>query len=99
MYGYSFAAAKHGMWHQTDQLSMLYPSYMPNTPPRVLHYGLDFSIETNSKPFSFNKHDFHNFDPLACSLTQDGKDGMGLLPMPPSLQELTGAKVCRAPMH
>jgi hypothetical protein len=30
MYGYSFGAAKAGVWHKYDEESMLYPSYMPN---------------------------------------------------------------------
>ena len=30
MYGYSFGAAKAGVWHKYDEESMLYPGYMPS---------------------------------------------------------------------
>ncbi|CAI7887338.1 unnamed protein product [Closterium sp. NIES-54] len=46
MYGYSFGAADAELHHQVDQTTMLYPGYTP-TPgvdPRLLHYGLAFSV-------------------------------------------------------
>lgn len=30
MYGYSFGAAKAGVWHKYDEESMLYPGYLPS---------------------------------------------------------------------
>ena len=93
MYGYSFAAAKHGMWHQTDQLSMQYPGYMPSRPARLMHYGLDFTINTTSTPFEFDKHHHYRFDALSCSLTQHGGDLGALFPMPPRIHELTSPMV------
>ena len=93
MYGYSFAAAKHGMWHQTDQLSMQYPGYMPSRPARLMHYGLDFTINTTSTPFEFDKHHHYRFDALSCSLTQHGRDLGALFPMPPRIHELTSPMV------
>lgn len=35
MYGYSFGAAKAGVWHKYDEESMLYPGYMPNGKTRA----------------------------------------------------------------
>ncbi|CAI5958389.1 unnamed protein product [Closterium sp. NIES-64] len=46
MYGYSFGVADAGLHHQVDRTTMLYPGYTP-TPgvdPRLLHYGLAFSV-------------------------------------------------------
>jgi len=93
MYGYSFAAARHGMWHQIDRLSMLYPSYVPATPARLMHYGLGFKIEGQSTSFSFDKHEHWHFDALACSVSSQGKDLAGLLPMPPAVDDLISPEV------
>eukprot|EP00884_Botryococcus_braunii_P005119 jgi/Botrbrau1/14608/Bobra.67_2s0008.1 len=57
MYGYSFGAAKAGVWHHTDHEAMLYPGYLPSSPtenPNVLHYGLLYDIPHTT--FKFDKH-------------------------------------------
>jgi hypothetical protein len=75
MYGYSFAAAKHNMWHRIDPSSMLYPGYLPSTPPRLLHYGLEFTVSLrDSGKYSFDKHWHFDFDPFACAVTPSGDE-------------------------
>nr|PNR58321.1 hypothetical protein PHYPA_005316 [Physcomitrium patens] len=44
MYGYSFGAAEINLKHKRRGDIMMYPGYEPNTPPRLLHYGLKFSV-------------------------------------------------------
>ena len=46
---------------------MLYPGYLPlgiSEAPKVLHYGIQFDIAEPA--FSFDKHWYQEFDPLAC---------------------------------
>ena len=46
---------------------MLYPGYLPlgiSEAPKVLHYGIQFDIA--EPKFSFDKHWYQEFDPLAC---------------------------------
>lgn len=40
MYGYSFGAAKAGVWHKYDEESMLYPGYVPNGEPKMKQRSL-----------------------------------------------------------
>ncbi|KAG0593534.1 hypothetical protein M758_1G329500 [Ceratodon purpureus] len=44
MYGYAFGAAEINLKHKRRSDIMMYPGYEPNTPPRLLHYGLKFSV-------------------------------------------------------
>ncbi|CAK9212866.1 unnamed protein product [Sphagnum troendelagicum] len=44
MYGYSFGAAEIELRHNIRGDIMLYPGYIPNVEPCVLHYGLKFEI-------------------------------------------------------
>jgi hypothetical protein len=93
MYGYSFSAAKHGMWHNTDHLSMMYPGYLPRTPPRLIHYGLQFLIATKSANYTFDKHWHYNFNGLACQVSTGTVNEGGLFPMPPRAADLTSPQV------
>lgn len=101
MYGYSFAAAKHDMWHTIDRVSMLYPGYLPNTPPRLIHYGLNFSIESSEGTYVFDKHWHYHFKPFECQVSAGGTatEG-GLFPMLPSTSSLLSPLVRAAfPSH
>jgi hypothetical protein len=96
MYGYVFAAAKHDMWHHIDRHSMLYPSYVPATPPKVLHYGLEHEVLTaDGRNFTYDKHwhMYFKFDqcPPWEALTR-ASDG-GLIQHPPSPKDLVPSKV------
>ncbi|KAF6262485.1 hypothetical protein COO60DRAFT_1675462 [Scenedesmus sp. NREL 46B-D3] len=62
MYGYSFGAAKAGLRHKYDEESMLYPGYMPNGVPRVLHYGLLYEVQHKGGKWSWDKHWYHGFN-------------------------------------
>lgn len=44
MYGYAFSAARHGVWHTWTPSAMLYPGYVPEGVPLLLHYGLEISV-------------------------------------------------------
>jgi hypothetical protein len=44
MYGYSFSAARHGVWHTWTPSAMLYPGYVPDGVPLLLHYGLEIRV-------------------------------------------------------
>lgn len=44
MYGYSFSAARHGVWHTWTPSAMLYPGYVPEGVPLLLHYGLEIRV-------------------------------------------------------
>lgn len=44
MYGYSFSASKHGVWHTWTPSAMLYPGYVPEGVPLLLHYGLEIRV-------------------------------------------------------
>lgn len=100
MYGYVFAAATHDMWHRVDRSSMLYPSYLPATPPRILHYGLLCKLDavaTGIPPYQFDKHWHYDFDVFSCAMasgdmaTSHGRSG--LFPQPPSVDQLTSPPV------
>mmetsp|Transcript_7473 Transcript_7473/g.18044 ORF Transcript_7473/g.18044 Transcript_7473/m.18044 type:complete len:904 (+) Transcript_7473:124-2835(+) len=62
MYGYAFGAAKSNVWHKWDTISMIYPSYNPSGIPKVMHYGLLFSIDD----YKFDKHWHFDFDVTVC---------------------------------
>ncbi|KAF6253042.1 hypothetical protein COO60DRAFT_1628374 [Scenedesmus sp. NREL 46B-D3] len=66
MYGYSFGAAKAGLRHKYDEESMLYPGYMPNGVPRVLHYGLLYEVQHKGGKWSWDKHWYHGFNVHKC---------------------------------
>lgn len=93
MYGYSFAAAKHDMWHTIDRVSMMYPGYLPSTPPRLIHYGLNFSIESREGEYSFDKHWHYHFNPFSCQVSTGTASEGGLFPMLPSVSSLTSPLV------
>lgn len=90
MYGYSFGAAKAGLWHKYDEESMLYPSYMPNGVPRVLHYGLLFEVAHKGGKWSWDKHWYHGFDVHKCPPWNLGAEHPleGLFPWPPGPNDL-----------
>jgi peptidyl serine alpha-galactosyltransferase len=94
MYGYSFAAAKHNMWHIIDRVSMIYPGYLPTTPPRLIHYGLNFTIESTEGTYNFDKHWHYQFNPFACRVTEGTATEGGLFPKPPSVNSLLSPPVC-----
>lgn len=56
MYGYSFGAAECELRHQVNNDIMLYPGYEPNEDPKLLHYGLGFSVGG----WSFGKSEHSN---------------------------------------
>ncbi|KAI5056486.1 hypothetical protein GOP47_0028304 [Adiantum capillus-veneris] len=60
MYGYSFGAAELKLRHRIRNDIMLYPGYTPmkEAEPRVLHYGLEFSVGN----WSFDKAKWHEED-------------------------------------
>lgn len=95
MYGYSFGAAKAGVWHVTDNNAMLYPGYDVLEEPMVLHYGLLWNVEGTD--YSFDKHWHYGFDPLACPPwdLNKRKPTRGLFPHPPapSSFNVTGFKL------
>ena len=63
MYGYVFGAAHAGVDHAVNREMMLYPTYVPDGDPYILHYGLEIAIGPN---YRFDKH-FHTVaDHLAC---------------------------------
>lgn len=87
MYGYSFACAKADVWHKTPAGMMLYPGYDVSVSPYVLHYGLLWKVEQESKKvYEFDKHWFYSFDPFVCppwDLDRQKPSG-GLFPHVPS---------------
>ncbi|GBF90906.1 hypothetical protein Rsub_03761 [Raphidocelis subcapitata] len=90
MYGYAFGAAKAGLSHQSDEESMIYPGYVPQGVPRILHYGLLWHLEYEGGRWSFDKHWFHLFDINACppwDLTVS-RPLQGLFPPPPLPSQL-----------
>lgn len=93
MYGYSFAAAKHDMWHTIDRVSMMYPGYMPSTPPRLIHYGLNFSIDSHEGTYYFDKHWHYHFDPFSCRVSEGTTTEGGLFTMQPSASSLLSPPV------
>ncbi|MCO5601512.1 hypothetical protein L7F22_055633 [Adiantum nelumboides] len=60
MYGYSFGAAELKLRHKIRSDIMLYPGYSPmkEVEPRVLHYGLEFSVGN----WSFDKANWREED-------------------------------------
>lgn len=50
--------------HRVSKTDQLYPGYVPEVPPRLLHYGIFW--EVGSTGFQWDKHWFRDFDPLAC---------------------------------
>jgi len=44
MYGYAYSAARHGVWHTWVPGAMLYPGYVPEGVPLLLHYGLEIRV-------------------------------------------------------
>ncbi|XP_068650199.1 peptidyl serine alpha-galactosyltransferase [Aristolochia californica] len=60
MYGYSFGAAELNLRHTINNEILLYPGYVPipGTNPRVLHYGLEFSVAN----WSFDKANWRDAD-------------------------------------
>jgi len=65
MYGYSFAAAKADVWHKSHLTAMIYPGYKPLDVPKVLHYGLEWYVDTPDK-YRFDKHDHYGFRATHC---------------------------------
>jgi peptidyl serine alpha-galactosyltransferase len=65
MYGYSFGAARAGVWHHGAHDFMVYPSYPPSQVPHVIHYGLHFDIKDEDS-WDFDKHYYFGFDPMKC---------------------------------
>ncbi|GAB4815655.1 hypothetical protein N2152v2_002701 [Parachlorella kessleri] len=91
MYGYSFGCAKADVWHITHSEHMLYPGYDTVDPPKVLHYGLHWSVKGYN--YEFDKHWHFDFDPLVCppwELSDDPKKTKkGLFAHPPSPKQFT----------
>ncbi|GMH38719.1 hypothetical protein BSKO_06603 [Bryopsis sp. KO-2023] len=88
MYGYAFGAATAGLWHKIDDDAMIYPEYVQDAVPKIIHYGLLYKIPGTN--FSFDKHWHLEFDPFVCppwKISGKKTEG-GLLPHPPHPQEL-----------
>ncbi|KAG2499027.1 hypothetical protein HYH03_003212 [Edaphochlamys debaryana] len=88
MYGYSFGAAKAGVWHMWDTITMIYPGRRPDGIPRVIHYGLKVAAGN----WTWDKHSYFHFDVTKCppwKLTGDPtKWESGIFPPPPRPSEL-----------
>lgn len=65
---------------------MLYPEYMPQYAPRVLHYGLFYNIPGTT--YKFDKHWYRSFEPLVCSLSETEVPSDFLFPFPPHPSQL-----------
>lgn len=63
MYGYVFGAARAGVDHTVNRDMMLYPTYVPDGEPYILHYGLEVKI---GKTYVYDKHHHTTADMLAC---------------------------------
>lgn len=63
MYGYVFGAARAGVDHTVNREMMLYPTYVPDEEPYILHYGLEVKI---GKTYMYDKHHHTAADMLAC---------------------------------
>ncbi len=67
MYGYSYGAAKAGVWHKWDTHAMLYPGYLPSPhPPRILHYGLTISVQHTGGEWAWSKQTARAFNVREC---------------------------------
>eukprot|EP00775_Hariotina_reticulata_P010387 gene10387-10545_t len=90
MYGYSFGAAKRNVWHHYDEESMLYPGYMPIGVPRVMHYGLLYSVAYKNGTWSWDKHWYHEFNVHKCPPwnLEVQHPLEGLFPAPPGPDQL-----------
>lgn len=89
MYGYSYACAAADVWHKVDYAAMLYPAYFTATPPKVLHYGLIYTIDNTN--YTYDKHWHYDFDATACppwDMTTDHPK-KGLFPHPPRASNFT----------
>ena len=64
MYGYSYGCAKADVWHICHPSAMLYPGYSTYEPPKVLHYGLVYTVPGTS--YQFDKHWHYDFDAFQC---------------------------------
>mmetsp|Transcript_18843 Transcript_18843/g.47580 ORF Transcript_18843/g.47580 Transcript_18843/m.47580 type:complete len:587 (-) Transcript_18843:329-2089(-) len=84
MYGYSYSAAKHDIWHTTLPTAMLYPGYLPQEEPWILHYGLHFEVQG----YGFDKHWHVGFNAFMCppwpAPAPQARPRGGLFPQPPS---------------
>ncbi|DBA88087.1 TPA: hypothetical protein ACH3X2_005086 [Trebouxia sp. C0005] len=89
MYGYSYACAAADVWHKVDFSAMLYPAYFSATPPKVLHYGLIYTIANTN--YTFDKHWHYDFDATACPPWNMNTDHpkKGLFPHPPRASSFT----------
>ncbi|KAK9819905.1 hypothetical protein WJX72_003823 [[Myrmecia] bisecta] len=90
MYGYSYGTAHAGVWHKVDYSAMIYPGdYTPSSPPKVIHYGLLYSVANTD--YQYDKHWHYGFDARRCppwgDLTQRQPRG-GLFPHPPHPESL-----------
>lgn len=83
MYGYSYACSAADVWHKVDFSAMLYPAYFSATPPKVLHYGLIYTVSNTN--YTFDKHWHYDFDATACPPWDMSTDHpkRGLFPHPP----------------
>lgn len=92
MYGYVFAAATANIWHKIDEHAMIYPTYVTDHPPKILHYGLRFNISTQkaTEDFQFDKHREQHFNPLACPPWNGSNESTerGLMSHPPHPKDL-----------
>lgn len=95
MYGYSFGAAKAGVWHRVDYNAQLYPGYQAFDKPLILHYGRMWELTPAHGPaWRYQKHWFRNFKATQCppwphlGMELSGQDVApqvtgGLFPPPP----------------
>lgn len=72
---------------------MIYPGYLPSTPPRIIHYGLNFTVDSREGSYSFDKHWHYQFNPFNCQVTVGTSTEGGLFPMPPSIDSLVSPSV------
>ncbi|KAL4421895.1 hypothetical protein ABPG77_003697 [Micractinium sp. CCAP 211/92] len=67
MYGYSFGAAKAGVWHRVDYHAQLYPGYQAFDKPLILHYGRMWELTPARGPaWRYQKHWFNSFKATQC---------------------------------
>lgn len=90
MYGWSFAAAKHGLRHRAAVTEQAIPGVSSvNVAPHVLHYYYTWEAGPAGSGIWWNKEWFKRFDPIVCPPWPDqpwtqpfgmdsGKRGFGL---------------------
>jgi hypothetical protein len=97
MYGYTFAAAKHNMWHHVDHTTIALPSLSQfRSGPKLLHLCNGGSVQLASgHVFSFDKRRHMGFKFGQCPPWNDlnSTSTGGIFQHPPSVKELVASRV------